>query len=800
MAKSKKARTIRTVVLDMQPITPTLGGGRQRLLGIWHALTPDLSCQYIGTYDWPGEAVANRQLTPTLHERLVPLSDQHFSLNDIYTEAAGGQTTIDSLFHIFGRLSPEYIAAASQAISDADIVAFEHPWIYPLVSHLIGDRTVIYSSQNVEALLKKMGLRRSLLGMEVAKAVAMCEGALVDRADHVFACSTEDKNLFAMVYGVPLERISLAPNGVFASQIVPLGTPPISNGIKRVRAIFIGSGYGPNREAALHIVEQLAPANPEIDFILLGGVSGEPSIQSSASAHPNVELAGMVSDEEKLSWLQGADLAINPMFSGSGTNVKMFDFMSVGLPVLATPTGARGIARVDRGGVMVRAIEDFNAALREMRVLSRADLRELGAANRQIVLDEFAWEDISVGVGERILEVHQSRPVSNLVPAIAPAIAPAVAAPPARISTAITFVSTFGIKCGIAGYTECLTEALSEAGADVLVLAANTPLETPSSSTAKQTVKALWFFDNVEWRAPALDIGALVAAGVAHGRNSAFNVQYHPAFYSFAELVGLCEAAIAAGLVVSVTLHNSAVMNDDMHRELLLLGIIVFVHDRNEAGRLAPMGNVRFLPFGIQDVRSMDVTPSPVGSQRQIGTFGFLRPHKGIANLIEAMAIVRQVHPDLTLKAFCSLYPSEDSQREHERCRALIADLDLHGSVTLDTAHHPIEATLSALSHSVLNILPYQDSNEGASGAASACLGARRPLLTSHSRIFDPLGQTVYRCSDAGPKGLALSILNMLANTAVLDQFEAIVNAHVDENNWSQVAALFDAHIQGTLD
>ena len=31
------------------------------------------------------------------------------------------------------------------------------------------------------------------------------------------------------------------------------------------------------------------------------------------------------------------------MFSGSGTNIKMFDFMAAGLPVISTPTGARGI-------------------------------------------------------------------------------------------------------------------------------------------------------------------------------------------------------------------------------------------------------------------------------------------------------------------------------------------------------------------------------------------------------------------------------------------------------------------------
>ena len=44
-------------VLDMQPIDPPVGGGRLRLLGLYHALGADLRATYVGTYDWPGQAV-----------------------------------------------------------------------------------------------------------------------------------------------------------------------------------------------------------------------------------------------------------------------------------------------------------------------------------------------------------------------------------------------------------------------------------------------------------------------------------------------------------------------------------------------------------------------------------------------------------------------------------------------------------------------------------------------------------------------------------------------------------------------
>lgn len=55
---------LRVAVLDMQPITPAIGGGRQRLLGLYHALGSAIDCTYVGSYDWPGEPARDQQLTP----------------------------------------------------------------------------------------------------------------------------------------------------------------------------------------------------------------------------------------------------------------------------------------------------------------------------------------------------------------------------------------------------------------------------------------------------------------------------------------------------------------------------------------------------------------------------------------------------------------------------------------------------------------------------------------------------------------------------------------------------------------
>ncbi len=57
----------------------------------------------------------------------------------------------------------------------------------------------------------------------------------------------------------------------------------------------------------------------------------------------NVRLYGKVSNEKLKQIYKAADAAINPMFSGSGLNIKMLDYMAAGLPVISTEVGARGL-------------------------------------------------------------------------------------------------------------------------------------------------------------------------------------------------------------------------------------------------------------------------------------------------------------------------------------------------------------------------------------------------------------------------------------------------------------------------
>jgi glycosyltransferase involved in cell wall biosynthesis len=56
---------------------------------------------------------------------------------------------------------------------------------------------------------------------------------------------------------------------------------------------------------------------------------------------PNAELSADVA--EPLAYLRSAAVAVNPAVSGSGVNIKLVDYLAVGLPVVSTTRGVRGL-------------------------------------------------------------------------------------------------------------------------------------------------------------------------------------------------------------------------------------------------------------------------------------------------------------------------------------------------------------------------------------------------------------------------------------------------------------------------
>jgi glycosyltransferase involved in cell wall biosynthesis len=199
------------------------------------------------------------------------------------------------------------------------------------------------------------------------------------------------------LYGINPRKIEVFPNGVDANSIQPVDDTSKVNyktelKLTQKTAIFIGSEYVPNVEAGNYIIETLADECPEVTFLIVGGVGNKLNTQGKK----NIRICGMVSEEDKKKLFLASDIAINPMMHGSGTNIKMFDFLAAGLPTISTSIGARGIE--NNGSFIETDLPNFSSNIRE--ILNNEGLRRtLSKESRNLVEKYYDWNQISKRLG-----------------------------------------------------------------------------------------------------------------------------------------------------------------------------------------------------------------------------------------------------------------------------------------------------------------------------------------------------------------------------------------------------------------
>ncbi|HXH11560.1 MAG TPA: glycosyltransferase [Alphaproteobacteria bacterium] len=408
-------RPLKVLITDNQCIEPAVGGSRLRLLGLYRTLTEGLEATYVGTYDWRGPGYRELQLSERLREIDVPQSEAHFAINDHLNTLLPGKTIIDVTMPWLVWSSPELVETLRKHAQEADVAIFSHPWMYGCVRDVVraGGRLIIYDAQNCEAVLRDQLLGSHEFGRCLAQSVREIEGLLCQESDLILACSEEDKQAFVALHGVQAEKIVIVPNGVDIQNIQPVSVAARAQakdalGIAGFAALFIGIAYPPNLEAARLIIDQLAPANPDVTFIIVGSVGERIAAEIDRSNRPpNVRLLGAVSDAVRNRSYAAADIAINPMLTGSGTNIKMLDFLAAGLPTVTTPIGARGINNRHNACFIVDDIGQFNDWIRTLQADPQL-YAKLAVNGRKLAEDLYDWRAISERLGKLILQ-HAKR-------------------------------------------------------------------------------------------------------------------------------------------------------------------------------------------------------------------------------------------------------------------------------------------------------------------------------------------------------------------------------------------------------
>jgi glycosyltransferase involved in cell wall biosynthesis len=227
--------------------------------------------------------------------------------------------------------------------------------------------------------------------------VAQAEGALVRAATRVLCASEHDAQRFAELYGRELSSIEHTPNGV-SLPADPWLDPERRDRLKaslgfggRPVALFVGSNHGPNQEA-VDLVVDAARLRPNWAFWLVGSIC---DYRRFRNVPDNVYSIGLVSEAELTALFRAADVGLNPMRRGSGTNLKMLDYAAHGALVLSTEIGARGLGFV-AGTHYVSFLPDGLAKALELLEPELPSPRAaIRTAARARVEQHFSWRTIA---------------------------------------------------------------------------------------------------------------------------------------------------------------------------------------------------------------------------------------------------------------------------------------------------------------------------------------------------------------------------------------------------------------------
>jgi glycosyltransferase involved in cell wall biosynthesis len=220
---------------------------------------------------------------------------------------------------------------------------------------------------------------------------------LAQRLDGVIAASDLESIACRTLADGPAPTV--IENGV-AALPKRVWTPP-----DNVDLLYTGSvAYAPNAEAVefmrCAVLPLIASQLPQARLLVTGA---PPERDDRRTMGGRIRFTGVLPDISEA--LLAARLFVCPLFSGTGTRIKLIEAMAHGLPIVTTSKGAEGLAVRD-GVHLVVADSAREFALATGMLLDNPRLcLKLGANARQLVAERYTW----AVQGARLRELVGSR-------------------------------------------------------------------------------------------------------------------------------------------------------------------------------------------------------------------------------------------------------------------------------------------------------------------------------------------------------------------------------------------------------
>ena len=178
-----------------------------------------------------------------------------------------------------------------------------------------------------------------------------------------------------------------------------------------------------------------------------------------------------------------------------------------------------------------------------------------------------------------------------------------------------------------------------------------------------------------------------------------------------------------------------------------------------------------------------------LGTRPVVGTFGFLLPHKGTFELVEAIDDLRSEFPDILLLALCAGYPNQESRDYEAGIRQAIVDRGMEQNVLLVTEYLPDDTARTMLRASDAIVLPYQATGESSSASIRFVLPMGRAVVVTDQPIFDDARDAVEVAETADHVGISRSLGRVLRDDVLRSDLAGRAERWSEQFRWERVLA-----------
>ena len=374
MTESAKPVLVYVVPFDIWKLRT---GGGQRIAGIAKALSRDFNV-FIFTNTQSVQEFTFQKLRENCHLVAIPIGPKFIRCLHSLEVGAGLFAFAD-----FFNCLPEFQEALEVVATQAAAWGFTHPTAWPVVRHYIQPGCAVfydahddyaqfmqdaYGSENPE-------LAQRLVALECDVLKRVTAAAYCTETDLAAAKSRLEKGAVSAPHSrVPSQlpsgrktQMLVVPNGVDVAAcrlVIPSQARQNreSAGIDRPLVLFVGSQHKPNFEAVEFILRELAPVFPQAVFVVMG--MNYTAVRKRGGAQPgnNVVFTGPLLEDLKEAVMALAEVAVAPMASGTGSSLKIPDYVAHGQIVIGTAIGMRGFTELTHYSSVI-ATDDVRAAL-----------------------------------------------------------------------------------------------------------------------------------------------------------------------------------------------------------------------------------------------------------------------------------------------------------------------------------------------------------------------------------------------------------------------------------------------------